>query len=485
MVLLLFYFLYLYLHTILKKYNKGSIIEKSNMFKNLNLPQDLLINLDSLSYVKMTEIQEKSLPLILDNKDLVAQAKTGSGKTLSFALPLIVKLDVKKFKIQSLILTPTRELASQVAVEVRKVARYKHNIKVLELCGGVPYRPQVGSLFHGAHIVVGTPGRILKHLEENNLSFEDVNTLVLDEADRMLDMGFYEDIEKIINEVPKNRQTLLFSATYEDNIEQVAKQICNNPSFVEVQSLHSNTKINEKFYKANEDNKTIAISTLISNFKPKSVLIFCNTKVKCDELSDDLHDLGFDVLTLHSDLEQKERDEVLVMFSNKSFPILVATDVASRGLDIDDISLVINYDLAKDEKIHTHRIGRTARAGKSGHAISLCNSYDEEKMYEFNDLLDKNCTFDDLSVLEDDITFKLDSDYRTIYINGGKKNKVRAGDLLGALTGSIGLHKDDIGKINIFNFHSYVAVKKECEKKALEGLNDNRIKGKYYKAYGR
>lgn len=433
----------------------------------------------------MTEIQELSLPIILQNKDIIAQAKTGSGKTLSFALPLIVKLDVKKFKIQSLILTPTRELASQVAVQIRKLARYKHNVKVLELCGGVPYRPQVGSLFHGAHIIVGTPGRILKHLEENNLSFEDVSTLVLDEADRMLDMGFYEDIEKIINEVPKNRQTLLFSATYEDNIEQVSKKICNNPSFVEVQSLHSNEKINEKFYKVDEENKTIAISTIISNLKPSSILIFCNTKIKCDELSNDLHALGFDVLTLHSDLDQKERDEVLVMFSNKSFPILVATDVASRGLDIDDISLVINYDLAKDEKIHTHRIGRTARAGKSGNAISLCNSYDEEKMYEFNELLNKNCVFDDLSSFEDDPTFKLDCDYRTIYINGGKKNKVRAGDLLGALTGSIGLSKDDIGKINIFNFHSYVAVKKEVEKKALEGLNDNRIKGKYYKAYGR
>ncbi len=433
----------------------------------------------------MTQIQELSLPIILDNKDIIAQAKTGSGKTLSFALPLIVNLDVKKFRIQSLILTPTRELASQVAAQIRKIARYKHNVKVLELCGGVPYGPQVGSLYHGAHIIVGTPGRILKHLEEKNLSFENINTLVLDEADRMLDMGFYEDISKIIKEVPKKRQTLLFSATYEDNIEEIAKEICINPSFIEVASVHSNVKINEKFYKVQEENKTIAISTLISNLKPSSVLIFCNTKVKCDELSDDLHDLGFDVLTLHSDLDQKDRDEVLVMFSNKSFPILVATDVASRGLDIDDISLVINYDLAKDEKIHTHRIGRTARAGKSGHAISLCNSYDEEKMFEFNELLDKNCTFDDISAFEDDTSFKLDAVYRTIYINGGKKNKIRAGDLLGALTGTIGLHKDDIGKINIFNFHSYVAVKKECEKKALEGLNDNRIKGKYYKAYGR
>lgn len=433
----------------------------------------------------MTEIQEKTLPLILDGKDIIAQAKTGSGKTVSFSLPIILKLNVKQFRIQSLVLAPTRELASQVAQELRKLARYKHNVKILELCGGVPYRPQVNSLFHGAHILVGTPGRILKHLKEGNIKFDDLNTLVLDEADKMLDMGFLEDMSEIISYLPKQRQTLLFSATFEENIQSISKDIMRNPVSIKVDSLHNENIINEKYYKVENENKTPLISTLISTFKPESILIFCNMKIKCDEVADDLYDLGFDVLTLHSDLDQKQRDEVLLMFSNKSYPILIATDVASRGLDIDDISLVINYDLANDEKVHTHRIGRTARAGKKGMAITLCNSYDSENMIDYNDILNKKTSFDDVTVLEDDVSFKLRAPYRTIFVNGGKKDKVRAGDLLGALTGTIGLSKDDIGKINIFNFCSYVAIKEDMFDKALDGLNNNRIKGKYYKAYGK
>ena len=433
----------------------------------------------------MTEIQEKTLPLILDGKDIIAQAKTGSGKTVSFSLPIILKLNVKQFRIQSLVLAPTRELASQVAQELRKLARYKHNVKILELCGGVPYRPQVNSLFHGAHILVGTPGRILKHLKEGNIKFDDLNTLVLDEADKMLDMGFLEDMSEIISYLPKQRQTLLFSATFEENIQSISKDIMRNPVSIKVDSLHNENIINEKYYKVENDNKTPLISTLISTFKPESILIFCNMKIKCDEVADDLYDLGFDVLTLHSDLDQKQRDEVLLMFSNKSYPILIATDVASRGLDIDDISLVINYDLANDEKVHTHRIGRTARAGKKGMAITLCNDYDVDNIIDFNDILNKKTSFDDVTVLEDDVSFKLRAPYRTVFVNGGKKDKVRAGDLLGALTGTIGLSKDDIGKINIFNFCSYVAIKEDAFDKALDGLNNNRIKGKYYKAYGK
>ncbi|NQY21469.1 MAG: ATP-dependent RNA helicase DbpA [Campylobacteraceae bacterium] len=457
----------------------------SSTFKTLNIQEDALKNLDSLNYEYMTEIQEKTLPLILDGKDIIAQAKTGSGKTVSFSLPIILKLNVKQFRIQSLVLAPTRELASQVAQELRKLARYKHNVKILELCGGVPYRPQVNSLFHGAHILVGTPGRILKHLKEGNIKFDDLNTLVLDEADKMLDMGFLEDMSEIISYLPKQRQTLLFSATFEENIQSISKDIMRNPVSIKVDSLHNENIINEKYYKVENENKTPLISTLISTFKPESILIFCNMKIKCDEVADDLYDLGFDVLTLHSDLDQKQRDEVLLMFSNKSYPILIATDVASRGLDIDDISLVINYDLANDEKVHTHRIGRTARAGKKGMAITLCNSYDSENMIDYNDILNKKTSFDDVTVLEDDVSFKLRAPYRTIFVNGGKKDKVRAGDLLGALTGTIGLSKDDIGKINIFNFCSYVAIKEDMFDKALDGLNNNRIKGKYYKAYGK
>ncbi len=429
----------------------------------------------------MTKIQELALPIILQNKDLIAQAKTGSGKTVAFSIPIVNKLDVKKFKIQALVLAPTRELANQIALEIRKLSRHIHNVKVLTLCGGVPYKPQVASLFHGAHIVVGTPGRVLKHLSEDNIDFEYLKTLVLDEADKMLDMGFYDDIISIIEQLPTTRQTLLFSATYEQNIKKLSTSILNEGQMVQDEEK-SNTKINQIFYEVKEEIKTTLIPALISSNKAQSVLIFCNTKIKCDEVADELYELGIDVQTLHSDMEQKDRDETMIVFSNKSYPILIATDVASRGLHIDDIDLVINYDLAKDDKTHTHRIGRTARGGKGGLAISLYEEFEIEKLQELQDVFD-DIQIKPINTIKDDEKFKIDSVYRTIYINGGKKQKLRKGDILGALTGTIGLNKDDIGKIDSLDFCSYVAVKKEVLKQALKGLEKNRIKGKFFKVY--
>ena len=430
----------------------------------------------------MTEIQEKALPALLEKKDVIAQAKTGSGKTVAFSIPIVHKLDVKRFRIQSIVLAPTRELANQIAIEIRKLSRHIHNVKVLTLCGGVAYRPQVSSLFHGAHIIVGTPGRILKHINEENINLNEVDTLVLDEADKMLDMGFTEDITKIINVLPTNRQSLLFSATYQENIDTLASFVTTNPVNVKNEN-EEKTVIEQKLYEVENNSKTSLIPALISSNKAKSVLIFCNTKIQCDELSNNLYDLGLDVLTLHSDLEQKQRDETIIFFSNKSYPILIATDVASRGLHIDDIDLVINYDIARDLETHTHRIGRTARAGKGGLAISLYNNYeDEDKIEDIKQSFD-DVKFERAEHISDDLEYKIDSDYRTLFINGGKKQKVRAGDILGALTAGVGLVKDDIGKINSLDFCSYVAVKKEVVKKALDGLSNGRIKGKYFKIY--
>ena len=429
----------------------------------------------------MTEIQAKTLIPVLDNKDVIAQAKTGSGKTVAFSIPIVNKLDVKRFRIQSIVLAPTRELANQIAVEIRKLSRHIHNVKVLTLCGGVAYRPQVNSLFHGAHIIVGTPGRILKHINEENINLNEVDTLVLDEADKMLDMGFQEDINKIIDVLPKKRQSLLFSATYQENIDKLASFVTNNPINVKNEN-EEKTIIEQKLYESNHESKTSLIPSLISSNKAQSVLIFCNTKIQCDKLTDDLDALGLDVLTLHSDLDQKQRDETIIFFSNKSYPILIATDVASRGLHIDDIDLVINYDLARDVETHTHRIGRTARAGKGGLAISLFTIEDEDKIEDLKESYD-DLQFERAELVSDDLTFKIDSEYRTLFINGGKKQKVRAGDILGALTAGIGLEKTDIGKINSLDFCSYVAVKKELVKKALDGLSNGRIKGKYFKIY--
>ncbi len=380
-----------------------------------------------------------------------------------------------------MILAPTRELANQIAQELRKLSRHIPNLKVLTLCGGMPFKPQALSLSHGAHIVVATPGRVLKHIKEENIDLENIQTLVLDEADKMLDMGFYDDIMEIINTLPKNRQTLLFSATYEKSIEKLASNVLSNPLMVKVEN-EEKVHIKQKFYEVDEENKTALIPALISTNKAKSILIFCNMKIKCDKLADDLYDLGLDVLTLHSDLEQKERDETIILFSNKSYPILIATDVASRGLHIDDVDLVINYDLSLDEKIHTHRIGRTARAGKGGLAISLYTQNDLDRVEAIKDVF-SDIEEEHIANVEDDLSYKIDSDLRTIFINGGKKQKLRAGDILGAMTAGIGLKKDDIGKIDILDFASYVAVKKEVVEDTVAKLSREKIKGKYYRIY--
>ena len=354
-------------------------------------------------------------------------------------------------------------------------------MKVLTLCGGTPFKPQVLSLSHQAHILVGTPGRILKHIEQNNIDLENINSLVLDEADKMLDMGFYDDIMEIISSLPIKRQTLLFSATFEKNIEKLASNVLKNPVLVKIED-EEKIYIKQKFYEVREDNKTALIPGIISSNKAKSILIFCNMKIKCDQLADDLYALGLDVLTLHSDLEQKQRDETIILFSNKSYPILIATDVASRGLHIDDVDLVINYDLSLDEKIHTHRIGRTARAGKGGLAVSLYTQNDLDRYDIIKDTF-PDIQEEDVSKIEDDLSYKIDSPQRTIFINGGKKHKLRAGDILGALTAGIGLDKSDIGKIDILDFSSYVAINKEKIDYVLDKLSKSKIKGKLYRIY--
>lgn len=454
-----------------------------NNFNNLNIDKDMITNLSSLGFSKMTEIQEKSLPLILDGEDVIAKAKTGSGKTVSFGLGVLNNLKSERFRIQSMILCPTRELASQVALTLKNLARYKHNIKILTLTGGVPYKPQVHSLSHKAHIIVGTPGRILKHLKEDSFSCDDINTLVLDEADRMLDMGFSEDILEIIDYLPKLRQSMLFSATYPATIEDMSSSILCDPKMVEVASTHSNTTIEQKFYKVDPYQKPDVIPKVLDE-KYQTTIIFCNTKVQCNELADFLDEkLDMDILVLHSDLDQKDRDETLIMFSNKSFPILIATDVASRGLDIDDVDLVINYDLPHDFEVYTHRIGRTARAGKSGCSISLVE--DEVYFDDLNDFLNADFKLQGIDKLNDKKELKLSCEYSTLYINGGKRHKLRAGDILGALTAGIGLDKSDIGKIDILPTCSYVAIKNAVYDKAHDGLSNNRIKNKMYRVYKR
>ncbi|WP_233750413.1 DEAD/DEAH box helicase [Halarcobacter anaerophilus] len=348
----------------------------------------------------MTTIQSLCINPILEKKDVIVQSKTGSGKTVAFSIPLVNKLEVKKYKIQALILAPTRELANQIAVEIRKLSRYIPNVKVLTLCGGTPYKPQVASLQRGAHIVVGTVGRVLQHINETKVDFSNINTLVLDEADKMLDMGFYDEILKIVEYLPKQRQSLLFSATYLKDIETLSKKILKEPLFIKNEETHEKESINQKLYEVESENKTSLLLSLIERYKMDSLLIFCNTKLNCDELADDLEYLGIDVLTLHSDFDQRQRDETVILFANGSYPVLITTDILSRGIDIKDIKYVINYDIPRDETIYTHRIGRTARGESSGVAITF---YEKEESYKVIAIKEKflDIEFNDYEKIEE------------------------------------------------------------------------------------
>ena len=456
-------------------------------FSSLPLAPEMLANIRSLDYQVMTPIQAQSLPAILEGRDLLAQAKTGSGKTAAFALGLLHKLAVRTYQTQALVLCPTRELADQVSKEIRRLARALPNTRVITLCGGKPLGPQLASLKKPPHIVVGTPGRILKLLEKGALKPEGLKTLVLDEADRMLDMGFHEDIMHIIDRTPRHRQTLLFSATYPDAIQEISHAIQNDPVDIRVESSHHNKQIKQVFYEIQKGDRTKTLGTLLQHYHPESCLVFCNRKQQCQKLADELWQQGFHALALHGDLEQKERDQVLVQFSNKSSSILVATDVAARGLDIKDLQAVINFELSPDPEIHIHRIGRTGRAGNKGLAISLFMASEAKKVTSIEEYQDSPATIDITSSLKvpEHKTLKhhkLSPAMVTLCINGGRKDKVRAGDILGALTANASLPGKQIGKIDITDNLAYVAVERPAAEQALKILMEGKIKGRKFKA---
>lgn len=453
----------------------------NNEFSSLNLSSALQDNLASLGYLQMTPIQAQSLPLVLDGKDLIAKAKTGSGKTAAFGLGLLASLDVNRLEVQALVLCPTRELADQVATEIRRLARTLPNVKLVTLCGGTPTAPQSATLSFGAHIAVGTPGRILKHLEQGTLELDGLKTLVLDEADRMLDMGFGEDINRVISHAPRDRQTLLFSATYPEGIAQMSRGVQRNPVEVSVESLHEDSAIEQKLYEVPAGQRLDALSWLLSHYQPSSCVVFCNTKRACNDVADHLAAKGFSALALNGDLEQRERDQVLVRFANGSATILVATDVAARGLDIKELGAVINYELTYDPEVHVHRIGRTGRAGQQGLALSLYQPNEAQRVNFIEEYQQAPIPQGDLAGIGRDIK-PIAPQMVTLSIDAGRKTKVRAGDILGALTGEGGIAGADVGKIQISEQYSYVAVKRQVASTALKRLQEGKIKGRSYRA---
>ncbi len=451
-------------------------------FSTLPISREQIANLDSLGYKKMTPVQALSLPHVLKGTDLIVQAKTGSGKTAAFGIGLLEQINPRFFGVQALVLCPTRELADQVGKELRRLARSTANIKLVLLCGGKPFGPQRGSLEHGAHIVVGTPGRTQDHLRKETLKLDGLKTLVLDEADRMLDMGFFDVMTEIISQTPKSRQTLMFSATYPNAIKKMCRSIQRKPVTVTVEAEHKPGVIEQLFYEVKKHERNNTLLALFEHYKPETTLVFCHTKKQCDEVARFLRDHRIEALAIHGDLEQRERDEVLVQFANNSCSVLVATDVAARGLDIKLLQAVINYELPRDPEIYVHRIGRTGRAGETGIALSIFTESEQLRVNAIEQDQKKPCIYDVYASLDRDPDFSLQAPMVTIQLDAGRKNKMRPGDLLGALTGDAGLNGSQIGKIDIFDRSSYVAVERAALRQALIYLANGKVKGRNIRA---
>jgi len=450
-------------------------------FARLPLSPAMLANLQQLGYLTMTPIQAASLPAALLGKDLIAQAKTGSGKTAAFALTLLASLNPRRFAVQALVLCPTRELADQVTTEIRRLARADDNIKVVTLCGGVPLRGQLATLEHGAHIVVGTPGRVMDHLARESLKLDALATLVLDEADRMLDMGFFEDIVTVARQCPRERQTLLFSATYPEGIAKLANQFMREPITVKVDAMHAGGQIEQRWYEVKDSERLHTVSLLLNHFRPASTLAFCNTKAQCRDLAEVLKAQGFSALALFGELEQRERDQVLVQFANRSCSVLVATDVAARGLDIASLAAVINVDVTPDTEVHVHRIGRTGRAGETGLVLNLASMKEMGYVGRIEQLQGRESDWHKLGELTPTGDGPLVPPMVTLHIQGGRKEKIRPGDVLGALTADLGYTREQVGKINVNEWSTYVAVDRAIAAQAASRLNAGRIKGKSVK----
>jgi ATP-dependent RNA helicase DbpA len=445
-------------------------------FSTLPLADPLQLALKEVGYERITPVQASSLPAILAGRDVVAQARTGSGKTAAFALGLLSALDVASGTLQGLVLCPTRELADQVSREIRRLARFIPNVKVLTLCGGVPLRPHLASLAHEPNIVVGTPGRILELLQKKALPLKSIRVLVLDEADRMLDMGFADDLHSILEATPKQRQTLLFSATIPQSIREISRELQRDPLQITLRDEPDEIAIEQIFFEVKAEQKLAALEALLLQYRPESAVVFCNTREDVRAVAAELVASHFAVLALHGELDQREREEMLVCFANRSCTVLVASDVAARGLDITDLPMVINFDIAATADTHLHRIGRTGRAGRHGMALSLCLPRESDRAKLIEARLGEPLRWG--KWVEPTDGAPLLAPFVTIAVDAGRQHKLRPGDLLGALTGDAGIPATAVGKIDVFPTRTYVAIAQEWHEKAFQRLRSGKIKGR-------
>ena len=450
-------------------------------FSDLPLSPALMPGLEALGYAELTPIQARALPAIIERHDVIAQAPTGSGKTAAFGLGVLQAIDAEAVRTQALVLCPTRELADQVGRQLRKLATGIPNLKLSVLCGGIPLGPQLASLGHAPHVVVGTPGRIQELAAKKALQLATVRTLVLDEADRMLDMGFEDQIRDIVKKLPGDRQTLLFSATFPQTIRSLGNAMLRDAVEVSVGDGGEPATIEQLFFEVEPDRKAPLLAALLMRHQPASCVVFCNTRRDVAELAGSLAHYGFSALALHGDMEQRDRDEVLVRFANRSCSVLVASDVAARGLDVDDVGAVVNHELPTDADTYLHRVGRTGRAGRSGLALSLVAPRELPRAQLVGERRGQPLRWEQATPLSGRPRAVPQPAMATLRIDAGRTDKLRPGDIVGALTGEAGLHKDAIGKIDVFATRSYVAIARKQAEQALARLRAGKIKGRRFR----
>lgn len=455
----------------------------STAFDDLSLRPELLEGVRQADYTHMTPIQAAALPTMLLGIDVLGQAETGTGKTAAFALAVLNRIDPAVAHVQAAILCPTRELADQVANEVRRLAQRLANTRVLTLCGGRSNRSQVIDIKRGCQIVVGTPGRVLQHLKEATLCLRRAHTVVLDEADRMLDMGFSEDVTSIVNRAPKDRQILLFSATFPDEIKTLSTEIQREAKLISVVTEASVPEtLRQRAVRCEVSQRFEVLVDLLSLHRPETVLVFCETRDDCAETAQQLQRRGALAQALHGNMEQRDRDAVLLQFSNGSLPILVATNVAARGIDIQALPLVIITELSKDPQSHLHRVGRTGRAGEMGLAISIVTPRERMRLERIESYMDITLKVDAAPPPANGGLGFLQAQYRTLIIHAGKRDKIRKGDVLGALIKDGGVPNEAIGKIELQHNSCSVAIRTQYAATANHYLKTGRVKQKKVRA---
>ncbi|MCD3246217.1 DEAD/DEAH box helicase [Clostridium botulinum C] len=465
-------------------------------FKEFNLSNEILKTIKMLGYKSPTEVQEKVIPIALKDKDIIVKSQTGSGKTASFGIPVCEKVLLENKKPQVLILTPTRELAVQIKEDISNIGRFK-KIKCVAVYGKEPVSIQKNQLKQRVHIVVGTPGRTFDHIEKGNMELSDIRYLIIDEADKMLNMGFIDQVEDVIKRLPKDRVTMLFSATLEEKIEKLCVKYMNNPEKIEISKKNITTDIIEQeYYEVEIDRKFSLLNKIIYTERPDSCIIFCNTKAEVGSIAIKMKNKGFDTKALHGGMEQKDRLEVIQEFKRGRFPFLVATDVAARGIDIEEITHVINYEVPSEKESYVHRIGRTGRAGHKGKSITLVSEYENRRFKSIEEYIGYSVPKKEIPSEEEvqegrklfreknkvrpklkkDKSHEINKKITKIHINAGKKKKIRPGDIVGAINNIPGLTSDDIGIIDVQDAFSYVDIFGDKGKVVLKSLDS--IKGK-------